>query len=251
MIINLSNKNINLSTIGKDVKIKKVIVMDERNPNVEFLKNENIEEVCLYGNDYADFTILKLLTHQKIIRDSSKRIYEVKDLIWLIQNNKKMRFFKGKINFNSPHIDELGELLYTRYNLKIQNDQIKFNLLRNPVEEDISDIPRKIKDILDENEKFYEETVKRCLTLIAIRKFRCNYSNINNLEGNALYLAKIPKELVLQIAENIFTYSYKDLQMKREEIQNRMEENKRRIYGNKNAEDIQRIKEINNLGQFF
>ena len=71
--------------MAKTCKIDKLIVMDETKSYVkEILQNEKIKEVCLYGQDYSYFDILRYVK-QSIVNDMSKRFYNATEFLYLIR----------------------------------------------------------------------------------------------------------------------------------------------------------------------
>jgi hypothetical protein len=238
--INLSDKNLDFSLLKNNLSIKiDKIIMENNSENFILLQNENIKEVCLYGSDYTDFRVLKYVK-QRIVNDRSKRIYKVKDLLWLCKNNLNLRCFRGNIDFNDyedRHYDELWRVLKVRIKIcEINNMAIR--------------LPRDIENILNRNNMFRIDLIKKCLTLIGIRRFYCNYSHISELQGDALRLAQIPKEIVLQMAQNLFSLCYNEF-LKDEELEFENFDKQQLQIERTNVEKMNRIQEINDAGAKF
>ncbi len=210
--ISLEQENL-IVTMAKTCKIDKLIIMDEKYKHVkEILQNENIKEVSLYGPDNFNFEILKYIK-QRNVNDNSKRIYRSSTFLQLLQNNPNLRCIKAYFSFNHQENNyyEMMDKLLSNY--KIENI---VNTSRHSHEN--------IQLVLSRNNNIWNDAKKKCLNFIAIRKFRCNYENINQLEGNAIYLAQLPKEIILQISKHVFTLVHQDITDRKKKVTDTLEE---------------------------
>ena len=64
-----------------------------------------------------------------------------------------------------------------------------------------------IQLIVDRNNSIWNDAKKQALNFIAIRKFYCNYENINTLQGNSIFLAQLPKDIILEISKYFHPYT--------------------------------------------
>ena len=198
--ISLEKENL-VVTMAKTCKIDKLIVMDEKYKHVkEILQNENIKEVSLYGSDNFNFEILKYI-RQRNVNDNSKRIYRSSTFLQLLQNNTNLRCIKAYFLLNhqeNNYYDMMDKLLS---NYKIET------IVNTSPRPELDNIQL----ILDRNNNIWNDARKKCLNFIAIRKYKCNYENIKELEGNAIYLAQLPKDIILQISKHVFILVHEDI----------------------------------------
>ncbi len=201
--------------MAKTCKIDKLIIMDEEYKHVkEILQNKNIKEVSLYGPDNFNFEILKYI-RQRNVNDNSKRIYNCPRFLELLENNPNLRCIKA--NFSSFNYDEIN--YYQMMDKLLSNYKIeKFVNTSQHLES------ANIQLVLDRNNNIWNDAKKKCLNFIAIRKFRCNYENIKHLEGNAIYIAQLPKEIILQICKHVFTLVYQDITRRKKKVTDTIEE---------------------------
>ena len=216
-ILNLGNlRNIPLEqenlivSMAKTCKIDKLIIMDEIELYVkEILQNEKIKEVCLYGQDYNNFEILRYVK-QAIVNDMSKRFYNAPEFLYLIRNNKNLRRIKCSFDIHNDQeqYQQLMVELLLNYKIeKIQNARERYSKNDD------------IQLIVDRNNSIWNDSKKKALNFIAIRKFRCNYENINTLQGNSIFLAQLPKEIILEISKHIFTLTRQDIAHRKSQLQ--------------------------------
>ena len=195
--------------MAKTCKIDKLIVMDETKPYVkEILQNEKIKEVCLYGQDYSYFDILRYVK-QAIVNDMSKRFYNATEFLYLIRNNKNLRCLKCSFDIHGAQEQYQQLMVELLLNYKIEK-------IKNAREQYSND---DIQLIIDRNNSIWNDTKKKALNFIAIRKFRCNYENINTLQGTAVFLAQLPKEIILEISKHIFTLTRQDIAQRKLKLQ--------------------------------
>lgn len=211
--ISLGQENL-IITMAKTCKIDKLIVMDEKYKYVkEILQNRNIREVSLYGQDDQDFEILKYI-RQRNVNDNSKRVYNSSMFLQLLQNNFNLRCIKANfaIKQNENNYYEMMSELLSNY--KIGSIVNTLPLFKN---EDIQLIVKR-------NNSMWNDAKKKCLNFIAIRKYKCNYENIKELEGNAIYLAQLPKDIILQISKHVFTLVHEDINQRKIKVAKKIEE---------------------------
>ena len=212
--LTLTEENLVLS-MAETCKIDKLIVMNENRPYIqEILSNENIKEVSLYGQDYQHFYILGYVK-QKIFNDMSKREYHAKEFLDMLRYNKNLRFIKCSF-YVRPDDDKYQEFMFELLlNYKIERIQ---NLRKGTrVNDDI-------ELIVDRNNRIWNDAKKKALNFIAIRKFRCNYENINDLEGVSIYLAQLPKDIILDISKHVFTLTRHDISQKQSKLRAKIDQ---------------------------
>jgi hypothetical protein len=199
----LENENIILQ-ITKNCKIDKLIVMDETKHYLkEILQNANIKEVSLYGQDGQNYEVLKHVK-QRVVNDMSKRVYRSTELLNVLRNNPNLRSIKCSFYIRSSD-DNYQQLMFELL-LNYKIDRIS-NLKKEYFNDDI-------KLIVDRNNDIWNSAKKKALNFIAIRKFRCNYENLNQLEGLSRYLVELPKEIILQISKHVFTLTDQQIFLK-------------------------------------
>jgi hypothetical protein len=194
------------------------------------------EKAVLYGKDGCDFRVLRELTTQRVIDDHSDRVYNAGDFLWLLQNNPNLESFGGSFFLgNGKEYEEI--IMFLERDFKIYRIQsfsgwfsdgrIAKTLLRNI------------------RIRYYAE--ERALQLLMMRKYRANFVSgsecgtgnengvengvsgvenvarlgvlrVNEMSEGAVLLAWVPKELVLQMAKQLYQVALqeqRDLHLKR------------------------------------
>lgn len=158
------------------------------------------------------FLILRHL-NQPIFNDMSKRVYSSFELLHLLKSNKKLRHLKCSFDVR-PDDERYQEFMFELlFNYKIEKIQ---NLNKE------SRVNDDIQLIVDRNNRIWNDAKKKALNFIAIRKFRCTYENINNLEGVSVFLAQLPKDIILDISKHVFTLTRQDINERKLKLQTKV-----------------------------
>jgi hypothetical protein len=202
----LENENIILQ-MAKTCKIDKLIIMDETKHYLrEILQNANIKEVYLYGQDGQNYEVLKHVK-QRVVNDMSKRVYRSAELLNVLRNNPNLRSIKCSFYIRSSD-DNYQQLMFELL-LNYKIDRIS-NLKKEYLNREYNEVQL----IVDRNNDIWNSAKKKALNFIAIRKFRCNYENLNQLEGLSRYLVELPKEIILLISKHVFTLTHQQIFLK-------------------------------------
>lgn len=159
------------------------------------------EKAVLYEGDGNDFRVLKNLTTQKVIDDHSNRIYNVGDILWLLENNPNLESFGARFSSIRENDKENEYFLNVlEKNFKIYRLQCFIGWFDD----------KKIAKILLRNIQIRYYAGEKALQLLLIRKYRCNYANMVKLSGEALLFSWVPKELVLQMARELYAVVFQE-----------------------------------------